>query len=340
MTIRQRNKGWQIDISYNRDRYRINVLGSRKFAAATEKELISCLDIGMTWNDACTSLNLYEKDTTIKMLFDGVADTYNSSNAYTKALQVVNDIGINLKVSKLDEDYIKFLISKWIKNGNKNSTINRKQAVLSKLLSYAKKKGYIKNKPEITWRNEGTGRIRYMHEHEEDEMCSILKSVGHDDMVDLIKVACDTGFRLSELKNINTSRDLHDGNLTCVATKNDTIRTIPLTKRSLEILKRRDNFPFANITDETKRSAWDYAKMRMGLQNDSEFTFHCTRHTCASRLVQRGIGIQVVQHWLGHKTIKMTLRYAHLNNDNLKQARNVLEMKPGDKNGDKKLYSV
>ena len=78
----------------------------------------------------------------------------------------------------------------------------------------------------------------------------------------------------------------------------------------------------------------------MGLENDHQFTFHCTRHTCASRLVQRGIGIQVVQAWLGHKTIKMTLRYAHLNPNNFIEARNVLDQISSDKSGDNKVTSI
>ena len=36
----------------------------------------------------------------------------------------------------------------------------------------------------------------------------------------------------------------------------------------------------------------------------------CLRHTCASRLVQRGVPLLVVKEWLGHNDIKMTLRYS------------------------------
>ncbi|MBO6631600.1 MAG: tyrosine-type recombinase/integrase, partial [Psychroserpens sp.] len=41
------------------------------------------------------------------------------------------------------------------------------------------------------------------------------------------------------------------------------------------------------------------------------------RHTCASRLVQAGIDLRRVQTFLGHQTIQMTLRYAHLATDDL-----------------------
>ena len=42
------------------------------------------------------------------------------------------------------------------------------------------------------------------------------------------------------------------------------------------------------------------------------FSWHCLRHTFASRLVMAGVDIRTVQELMGHKTIGMTVRYAHL----------------------------
>ena len=39
---------------------------------------------------------------------------------------------------------------------------------------------------------------------------------------------------------------------------------------------------------------------------------HVLRHTCASRLAQNGVDIKRIQEFLGHRTLAMTMRYAHL----------------------------
>jgi integrase len=44
----------------------------------------------------------------------------------------------------------------------------------------------------------------------------------------------------------------------------------------------------------------------------SFFTWDCLRHTFASRLVMAGVGLRTVAELMGHKTIQMTMRYAHL----------------------------
>jgi site-specific recombinase XerD len=51
-------------------------------------------------------------------------------------------------------------------------------------------------------------------------------------------------------------------------------------------------------------------------------TWHTLRHTFASRAVMAGVDIRTVQELMGHSTITMTMRYAHLSPTHLRTAVN------------------
>ena len=88
---------------------------------------------------------------------------------------------------------------------------------------------------------------------------------------------------------------------------------------------RRFPGPFSEIDQQRFRIAWHNAKDAVGLGDDKDVVPHVLRHTCASRLVQGGIDIRRVQMWLGHQTLTMTMRYAHLASHDLDMCVPVLE---------------
>jgi integrase len=83
--------------------------------------------------------------------------------------------------------------------------------------------------------------------------------------------------------------------------------------------------PFSHLTQVHFRKIWLEAKIEAGLGKDTQVVPHILRHTCASRLVQGGVDIRRVQMWLGHQTLQMTMRYAHLATNDLDPCVEVLE---------------
>jgi integrase len=62
----------------------------------------------------------------------------------------------------------------------------------------------------------------------------------------------------------------------------------------------------------------------------TDLHFHDLRHTFASHLVMNGVGLTTVKEFLGHKSIQMTLRYAHLSQPHKRKAvENLAELTDG-----------
>ena len=71
----------------------------------------------------------------------------------------------------------------------------------------------------------------------------------------------------------------------------------------------------------------------------SDYTFHDNRHTFASSLVMAGVDLATVKELLGHKDIKITLRYSHLAPAHMKKAVNILDSKLKENSTRQILYN-
>ncbi|MGH2619844.1 MAG: tyrosine-type recombinase/integrase [Anaerolineales bacterium] len=216
-------------------------------------------------------------------------------------------------------------IDRWIdylsRQGLSNATINRYLACASKLFTVALQRGGVVAKPHFARRPEPTGRMRFFAPEEEGALLSWMQRQGHAEAADLAAVLVDTGLRLSEALGLDRV-DLDGPFLRVWTTKNGEPRSVPMTSRVKAILSNR--LPWT-LTRFAFRAQWDKARAAMGMTGDPGFIPHTLRHTCASRLVQRGVHLKVVQQWLGHKSITVTMRYAHLAPKDLLDAVHVLE---------------
>lgn len=238
----------------------------------------------------------------------------------------LDELLLGQRFSAFDQAALDDLIGKLRARGNSNATINRKMAALSKLLRKAYKMGDIHSLPEFRRQKERAGRIRFLDPEEERRLFAAIRDQS-EDAWRLSVFLVDTGCRLGEALGL-TWNDLQGGRATFWITKSARSRTVPLTERAratIRIERGRHKGPFCMLKAAQYRAIWNKAKTQTGLGNDSQVVPHVLRHTCASRLVQGGIDIRRVQMWLGHQTLAMTMRYAHLATNDLDPCVGVLE---------------
>lgn len=230
------------------------------------------------------------------------------------------------KLVTFPQEKLDHLEGKLRKRGNSNATINRKMAALSKLLKKAHRMGEVDGLPEFRRLKERAGRIRFLEYEEEERLFAAIK-VRSDDYYRLCVFLVDTGARLGEAIGVRWN-DIHAGRVTFWITKSGRSRSLPLTQRAQQVLratKPARKGPFLHITQPKFRAVWHEAKAECGLGDDADIVPHILRHTCASRLVRGGIDLRRVQTWLGHQTLQMTMRYAHLATHDLDTCLPVLE---------------
>ena len=121
--------------------------------------------------------------------------------------------------------------------------------------------------------------------------------------------------------------DLARGSILLQTTKNGERRFIPLVGTALYLLRSKyanqtfDSLVFPAPYSPCKpidiRSAWETALSKAKICN---FRFHDLRHTAASYLAMNQASLLEIGTLLGHKTVQMTKRYAHLSNAHIYSA--------------------
>jgi integrase len=275
------------------------------------------------------------------------AGTGGEEKAVINANYAVRFFGPDKPLDKIDslalDEYKEWLIEE---HNNSNATINRKMSALSKLFTMAIERGKLKAKPKFPRLKETGGRIRFLSEDEERVCVNLLKQWSLDDHADAFVILIDTGMRPSELWRLKLNDiDFNTGLISIWENKTDNPRSIAMTKRVVETIRTRlDELPtrivgdedhlvwdgvtlFPNATNYWFERVWNKVKHVMKLDDDEQFVPYALRHTCCSRLIQRGVPLKHVKDWMGHKAIQTTMRYAHLAPQDMKSLASVLESK-------------
>lgn len=207
----------------------------------------------------------------------------------------------------------------------KHGTINRKLAALSKLCTYSRGvKGFqfTWGLPLIEYETENNKREFVVSKELESKLLMTARLNYRDDEADLWECLIFTGCRVSELLNLTWDK-IKDGFLHLVDTKTGDDRFVPIFDEVEKILAKRKKMglekPFP-LSIHAVEHAWRMVRKKLGMEHEKDFVMHSLRHTCITRLLNKKIGIEVVQKIVGHKDIRMTQRYNHPTKDDLKNA--------------------
>lgn len=209
-------------------------------------------------------------------------------------------------------------------NGEENdwapATINRYRALLSLVYRLGIESGKVKENPArlVKHRQENNARVRWLSNEEEVRLRTYIQNTCPEHIPEL-DLALHTGMRLGEMysltwENVNMSRKV----LTIPRSKNGQTRHVPLNAAALYALaalrKRGDGTGpvVRNLDGEPLAGPRYWFEPALPKSKIRRFSWHCLRHTFASRLVMAGVDLRTVQELMGHKSIEMTVRYSHL----------------------------
>lgn len=203
------------------------------------------------------------------------------------------------------------------------STVVRYIALLSHVFTVAMKEWqWCDDNPvrKVRKPKEPRGRVRFLSDRERDALLAACRLSASSVLHLVVVLAISTGMRRGELMTLRWPQIEFDSNAIVLhKTKNGDRRRIPLTGLARALLleysriRRIDTDLVFPGTDPEKPveldKAWHTALKRAGIQ---DFRFHDLRHCTASYLAMNGATMMEIAAVLGHKTLSMVKRYAHI----------------------------
>jgi integrase len=211
-----------------------------------------------------------------------------------------------------------------VRDGRSAKRINNYLTCLRRALVSARQWGHIDRIPEIQWMKAPPSSFDFLTREESDRLLAAMPT-GFRAMA---LTALRSGLRLGELLALRWEDiDLHTGKIlvrrsvwkgTMGAPKSNRHREIPMSPELLVVLKAHRHLRGALVfcsedgsalTRDMIKKVLPAACTKAGLRT---VQWHALRHSFASQLVTEGVPLKAIQELLGHATITMTMRYAHL----------------------------
>ena len=238
----------------------------------------------------------------------------------------------NLPVNKITKQHIKKLMDyhRFTRKNTKQVT-NTKVGYLKTVLDEMIEDGFIQDVSFPRRLKDKRQKVHYLTKDMEDDLLSWL--LDYDEKAfHIVQALIDLGCRVNELLNLEKRFvDFDNNQINFNERKNEQAVAVPMTNRVQKIMKKcfyysarpteklfnGNDYPWLNYI-------WQKAREDLGYADKKYYTLHLCRHTGGSRLAQRGVPLLLIKDWLGHKDIKTTMIYAHLQPKALHSVVNVL----------------
>jgi len=333
-TIRKRGKGYQIDYFDPTGKRVRKSFKKRKDADAELGKRVSLMAEGR-YLDVKRDF----KTTLGELISEYIKNYQNQASFQTGKRFFIEDIRehfgedtllANIRYLNL-ETYRNHLKQKLTQYGTirSDASVNRVTACLSHLFSKAVEWEKIEQNPFSRGKSliikENNQRTRFLTE---DEVTNLLDECPKY-IRNIAECALNTGMRKGEILPLKWDQ-IRNGFIYLRETKTKEPRQIPINDdleamfkgiRKEQHLRSDHIFLHEGKPIKTIRVAFIGALRRADIE---DFSFHDLRHTFASQVIMKGGSLKDVQELLGHKTMAMTLRYAHLTQEHKKAAVNLL----------------
>jgi site-specific recombinase XerD len=338
-----RGKGWYVRIFFEGKEHRFGIYDT-KSAARDCYETIKREQKEKRFDPAAYHKRKIGSLTLAQLIEDYISNYNGRSERNLKGYKKwwTRHLGKKRIIDIHPADLVK-LQTRLLKRGLKApGTINRRFAFLRHLYNLAIKQGRAENNPvtKVKFLKEVPNRLRFLTPEEE---LTLKERMTAEDFA-LVSFALNTGLRRSEQFRLKWSHiDSENRLLTIPLSKSGKPRHIPLNDRAMEILKGLNSWMVSQwvFPSQVPASPIDsqnfYNRVFIpALEGDETkketkiegVVWHTLRHTFASRLVMAGVDLRSVQELMGHQSIEMTMRYAHLSPDHLRSAVQKLMGKP------------
>lgn len=207
-------------------------------------------------------------------------------------------------------------------------TVNRHRSLLSLTYRLAIRNDKVRENPVrlVSRRRENNVRTRFLEAEEETKLRAAIRAVCREREPEF-DLALHTGMRRNEQWQLRWQDvNLRAGIITIPQTKNSTRRHVPINsvaEKALNTLVASRNGSEYVCAGSAIREGRDWERWfeeclrKAGI---SDFRWHDLRHTFASRLAMAGVSLRTLAELLGHKTLAMVMRYAHLAPAHLRDA--------------------